>query len=71
VTATGPIERSRKLRAALEACRDKSASLTLRAAATIFRSRLIVEKARERLQSAKAWRDYRAMPRKTQRPPSP
>ena len=58
-TATPLIEESQKLRVALRACRDRSALLLLKSAATIFRSRMIIEQARDRLASAKSWREYR------------
>jgi hypothetical protein len=48
------IAQSRTLRAAVRACRDRSAVLILKSAATIFRTRLIVEKVRERLESLRA-----------------
>jgi hypothetical protein len=53
------IEESHQLRAALSACRDRSALLLLKSAATIFRSRMILEQARDRLAAAKSWRERR------------
>jgi hypothetical protein len=61
-TATALIEESQKLRVALRACRDRSALLLLKSAATIFRSRMLVEHARDRLASVKSWREYRNKP---------
>ncbi len=52
------IEESHQLRAALRACRDRSALLFLKSAATIFRSRMIIEQARDRLASARSWREH-------------
>ncbi len=53
------IDECRQLRAAMRACRDRSALLMLKSAATNFRSRFIIQQARDRLDNSKSWRAYR------------
>ena len=53
------IQECHRLRAAMRACRDRSALLMLKSAANIFRSRLIIQQARDRIDNMKSWRAYR------------